>query len=439
MGDAGNRRNRPETTVTGCSKKPTPMPGSALSHCTDGRQSTHVVTGSAVHVVEASTDRRGSDDPLDLFAGPDGSLAGIAAELAGLAYWSTDGTHLWWSEQMSVLAGYPPRSGRASIAAASARIVGEDLQALLAAAARCRAGTGPEQLTVRGRSRDGRLRHLRVWLDLRRGRDRGPDLIWGACLDLSDEHDRLDEMRAGREEVRLAFDQAPIGMVLVSRAPGSVGRVVRMNDTARDALDIRDQPLTAVDLVHWVHPDQQALHHERKQQLLAGTITRTGYEVRYRHRSGQWRDAWVRAVATHGDRDAASYVLYHLIDVTTWYKDRRKLERQAFTDPVTGQGNRQLLAERTQEAAGPLAVLMVDVDGFRQVNAVNGQAVGDLLLVELGQRLRATTPPEATVGRLDGDTFAVLLPQADPADLALLVHRLHQVAATPVRLPTGAA
>jgi diguanylate cyclase (GGDEF)-like protein/PAS domain S-box-containing protein len=387
--------------------------------------------------VETGTTGDVTTDPLDLFAGPGGPMVGAAARLTGLACWSSDGEHLWWSAEMSVLAGYPARSGRAGMAAAAARIVGDDLQQLLAAAARCRAGDGPQQLTVPGRPRDGRLRHLRVRIALLPGTDGGPDLIWGTCLDLSDEHDRLAEVQAGREELRLAFDQAPIGMVLVSRDPPGKGRVLRMNEIARQAFGIDGDPAGAVDLARWIRPDQRAGHREHTRRLCSGEVTEAAYEVQYRHRSGAWRDVWVRAVATRGEAGSPGYVLYHLLDVTVWYADRHRLERQAWTDPVTGQGNRQLLAERTARATGPLLVLLVDVDGFRRVNAVHGQAAGDGLLTELGRRLQEAAPAGACVGRLDADTFAVLVPRSHPTDAAVLVGQLQQTCREPVTLPDG--
>src|SRR5256714_3336241 len=91
------------------------------------------------------------------------------------------------------------------------------------------------------------------------------------------------------------------------------------------------------------------------------------------------------------------------------------LPHRALHDPLTGLGNRPLLAERLGEALdGPFALMMLDLDGFKDINDTLGHPAGDELLVEVARRLRAVVPDE-TVVRLGGDEFAVLLPGASRA------------------------
>lgn len=92
-------------------------------------------------------------------------------------------------------------------------------------------------------------------------------------------------------------------------------------------------------------------------------------------------------------------------------------QRQAQHDALTGLSNRELFRERstvalsdTLQSGGHLAVMMVDLDHFKQVNDTLGHQVGDELIVEVARRLEVATPPGATVARLGGDEFAVLLP-----------------------------
>jgi diguanylate cyclase (GGDEF)-like protein len=92
------------------------------------------------------------------------------------------------------------------------------------------------------------------------------------------------------------------------------------------------------------------------------------------------------------------------------------LERQARTDPLTGLPNRALFIERLDQAiarrdriGGALAVLFLDLDGFKLVNDGLGHAAGDQLLAAVGERLRRTLRAADTVARLGGDEFAVLL------------------------------
>jgi len=97
----------------------------------------------------------------------------------------------------------------------------------------------------------------------------------------------------------------------------------------------------------------------------------------------------------------------------------QRARRQALTDPLTGLGNRALLASLSSPgkttAGSPSApesygaVLLIDLDGFKTVNDVHGHAVGDLVLVEAARRLRAIARPQDVVLRLGGDEFAIVI------------------------------
>ncbi|HLZ29111.1 MAG TPA: EAL domain-containing protein [Chloroflexota bacterium] len=102
-----------------------------------------------------------------------------------------------------------------------------------------------------------------------------------------------------------------------------------------------------------------------------------------------------------------------------------QLTHQASHDALTDLPNRTLFARRTQWALDrslnsgrPVAVLFVDLDGFKTINDSLGHAVGDQLLVELSGRLGAAVMDGTLVARLGGDEFAVLLEDASEPDAA---------------------
>jgi diguanylate cyclase (GGDEF)-like protein len=103
-----------------------------------------------------------------------------------------------------------------------------------------------------------------------------------------------------------------------------------------------------------------------------------------------------------------------------------QLERQAFTDRLTGLPNRSLFEDRTQHAlegaagsANRVAVLVLDLDDFKVVNDALGHASGDLLIAEAGRRIRDVLRPSDTVARVAGDGFAILLERIRGLDDAL--------------------
>ena len=107
------------------------------------------------------------------------------------------------------------------------------------------------------------------------------------------------------------------------------------------------------------------------------------------------------------------------------------VRRQALHDALTGLPNRVLFAERLEQALAmstAAAVLFCDLDRFKQVNDQFGHAAGDELLRQVAHRLRSAVPASATLGRLSGDEFAVLLvDDADPqATASALVERFER-------------
>ncbi|MBI4897552.1 MAG: GGDEF domain-containing protein [Actinobacteria bacterium] len=115
-------------------------------------------------------------------------------------------------------------------------------------------------------------------------------------------------------------------------------------------------------------------------------------------------------------------------------RDRREsvaaAERQAFTDPLTGIDNlRALIRNAEPVLARPLtharvsALLMIDVDELREINTMFGHATGDEVLRDVAKSLSAVVGPGHTVARISGDTFAVLIEEVSPADIAAMMLR----------------
>jgi|APTNR8051073442_1049403.scaffolds.fasta_scaffold21384_1 diguanylate cyclase (GGDEF)-like protein/PAS domain S-box-containing protein len=127
-------------------------------------------------------------------------------------------------------------------------------------------------------------------------------------------------------------------------------------------------------------------------------------------------------------------------DISDRKLQQEKLRHQALHDALTGLPNRTLFCDRlehalvqTQRSGKPLALLMIDLDRFKEVNDTLGHQVGDLLLCDVGRRLRETVRKGDSVARLGGDEFAVLLPSvADEANAFHLSSRLAQSLSEPL-------
>jgi len=107
-----------------------------------------------------------------------------------------------------------------------------------------------------------------------------------------------------------------------------------------------------------------------------------------------------------------------LVDLSDQLRvEGERLHQLATTDSLTGLMNRyQFLQElrehvrRTSTGSQPMALLLIDLDGFKEINDTLGHPIGDLALVEVSKRLRGTIDQNAIVARLGGDEFCVILP-----------------------------
>jgi diguanylate cyclase (GGDEF)-like protein len=181
----------------------------------------------------------------------------------------------------------------------------------------------------------------------------------------------------------------------------------------------------------------------------------------------QWRQQLVLDLSTSGLLLAFAPVVVATIGITVWLLPLLLLpiatieksaalaaerERQAVYDAVTGLPNRALLQERTATALAEaarngraVAVMLLDLDHFKEINDTLGHRVGDTLLRAVGERLAGTVRETDMVARLGGDEFAVLVSSMWAADDAVvLAERLLSVLREPffvdgVRLQTHAS
>lgn len=127
-------------------------------------------------------------------------------------------------------------------------------------------------------------------------------------------------------------------------------------------------------------------------------------------------------------------------DISTQKKHEQDLEHIARYDQLTGLPNRALLADRLQQEMAhslrrhhQLAVVFIDLDGFKQVNDQHGHDAGDALLIALGQRMKAALREGDTLARIGGDEFVAVLTGLDQAkDCEIVLSRLLEAAADPV-------
>jgi diguanylate cyclase (GGDEF)-like protein/PAS domain S-box-containing protein len=156
---------------------------------------------------------------------------------------------------------------------------------------------------------------------------------------------------------------------------------------------------------------------------------------------GGWR--WLEASATDSFEDPyVGGLVVTSRDVTRRKALEERLRFQAFHDPLTHLPNRALLLDRLEVALArrahhdhPLAVLLLDLDGFKGVNDSLGHAAGDDLLVQVAERLRECVRAGDSIARLGGDEFAVLVEElSGPEDSEAAAARMLEALARPFQV-----
>ncbi len=174
-----------------------------------------------------------------------------------------------------------------------------------------------------------------------------------------------------------------------------------------------------------IHPDDR----NAVAEAADGTETR-GVIFRLQDRFGEWRQIETQITDLRQDRHLRG-IVFNARDISERMRLEGELTRQSFYDSVTGLANRALLRDRLTQALArgrrsgeSLAILLLDLDGFKQINDSLGHDAGDRLLREVAVRFGEVSRPTDTLARLGGDEFTLLVEGANEPEAVLVAQRL---------------
>jgi diguanylate cyclase (GGDEF)-like protein/PAS domain S-box-containing protein len=259
------------------------------------------------------------------------------------------------------------------------------------------------------------------------------------------------EFEAKRDQVQAlarfeaTFAGALTGMLQVDLE----GRIIDSNPAIQELLGYSHSELEGHRTSEFVHPDDRLAARSAFQGMVDDSESSLRFEHRFVAREGEVRWVDVSASLVRDSDGHKSFVVTMVQDVTQRKEAEAALlsqaelnAHQALHDALTGLANRTLFRSLVDHAVKPrrrtdarAAVLVMDLDGFKEINDSLGHAAGDDLLVELGRRLKAALRASDTVARLGGDEFGVLLPNARiPADVLRAVTRMQAAVGSPITI-----
>jgi diguanylate cyclase (GGDEF)-like protein/PAS domain S-box-containing protein len=224
---------------------------------------------------------------------------------------------------------------------------------------------------------------------------------------------RVEEvLQESEQRFRNSFRDAAIGMALVA----TDGHWLQVNRSLCRIVGYSEQELLNKTFQDITHPDDLEADLGYMSRLLAGEIDTYQMEKRYFHKNGSVVWILLSVSLVHDAQGTPLNFVAQIQDITERKVLKEQLEHQALYDHLTDLPNRALLMNRlehvlarTTRREGKVAVLFIDLDNFKIVNDSLGHEVGDALLVEVAERLKAWLRPEDTLARFGGDEFVVVL------------------------------
>ena len=222
------------------------------------------------------------------------------------------------------------------------------------------------------------------------------------------------EVELGLKEVRerfeSAFGNAPIGMALVDID----GQCLQVNEALCRITGYARDELKATTLDAITYPDDVNLAADDLRRLFAGQIPSYQVEKRYRHAWGHYVWVLLTCSAVRDGEGRALHVITQVQDISERKEMARHLEYLVDHDFLTGLYNRRHFerelareVERAKRYGTPAAVLVIDLDHFKDINDSLGHKAGDDLLKGVAGALKQRARQADVLARLGGDEFEI--------------------------------
>lgn len=262
-------------------------------------------------------------------------------------------------------------------------------------------------------------------------------ILDGVVMDVS-------ERREAEEQLRLAaavFQNTQDGVLIADTQP----RIIAINEAYQEITGY-----TQAEALGQNPSILQSGRHDRPfYQSMWASIEQTGHwqgEIWNRRKNGEIYPQWTTISAVRNDQGTVINYVGVFTDISQLKQTEARLERLAHYDPLTELPNRLLFQSRMEHALDSayrkneqVALLLIDLDRFKDVNDSLGHPAGDELLQRVVERIRKRLRDEDTLARLGGDEFVILLERlSNPQDAGRVAQEVIDTLVHAFRLASGA-
>jgi diguanylate cyclase (GGDEF)-like protein/PAS domain S-box-containing protein len=236
------------------------------------------------------------------------------------------------------------------------------------------------------------------------------------------------------------FNFAPDGYAITDRA----GKILEANQTTSRLLCLPQQLIVGQYFSSFVRPADLSVLSQHMEQARQSHAAQCQVTLQS-HRAGDVV-AEVEISPAYDLHGQLIHLRWLIRDIGAYRQVENHCSGRSLYDALTGLPNRELFLQQLEQALerprepqgaimSKLAILQLDLDGFKHINDSLGQRAGDQLLVVVAQRLLACMRPHDVVARLGGDEFAILLDHIhDEASGLLVGDRVHQALSNPIEV-----
>lgn len=237
----------------------------------------------------------------------------------------------------------------------------------------------------------------------------------GTNTDIEDRKRAEEELRIANNRLKLAIEGAGEGVW-----EWDVKRDKATYSILFEEIAERERGELSDDLDDWralIHPEDLPRVRAAMDDYLQGKTSSYSCEYRVRRKDGSWKWIHSRGILVEKSPTGEPLRMTGMIsDITERKESEERIWRLANFDTLTGLPNRRLFRDRlTQEVMNAhrrqsaIALLFIDLDGFKQINDLFGHDAGDMLLLQAAQRIKQCVRDTDTVARLGGDEFTIIM------------------------------